>query len=275
MAPQGSPSTASAAAGFAPPPPVAAQLAAVCEVDGPGWRPARTFLDEDLPAFIDAGRRVRGTSTGVSGSLFVLAYARRLIWPVLGEYLLHGRRVDPTWPNVMVDADEEGGSFRIGFRTATVPSTTSTTSSAIEEVVSALLDGHLEQVVEQVHRETRVGNRVLWGDVAVALAQVFMALSWSSPDRSILLSTAREALDARPRLRGLVELDTVRHPSGLGTPCWMVVWRRTCCLAFRCGSEHDRAPYCGTCPLVGLDDRLARFHDAARRYLDLTAGDSR
>ncbi|GAA1383744.1 hypothetical protein GCM10009613_13570 [Pseudonocardia kongjuensis] len=241
------------------PPQVAAQFTADCGIgDGPG-RPARTVVDRDLPSMILAVRRARGAGAAAAGSLLVLAYARRLVWPVLGEHLLHGRWLDPAWANVVIDTDDPGGSFRIGFVGTPQPA-----GPAVGEVVTALVDGHLELLVEQAHRETRAGRRVLWGNVAVAVAQVFLALSWSAPHRDALAGTARDVLAAAPRLRGLVSVESVRHPAADGDR-WMVVWRRTCCLAFRCAAA-DRPSYCGTCPVVPHRDRLASFHRAAGRY---------
>lgn len=225
----------------------------------PGWRPTREVIDSEVPALVESLAQIREASPAVAGSLFVLEYARRLSWPVLAAHLRDGAWLDPGRHNVHLAADP--GPPRIGF--AQAASTDGPRGTG--EVVGALVH-HLDHLVEAVRRTTRVGRRTLWGNVAVAVAQAFMALSWASPGRNRFAERAERGLEGNDRLRGLVTVDAVHHDG----EDWMVVWRRTCCLAFRCDSAGPEPRYCGTCPVLGRSEKEAGFRRAATRYVRMT-----
>ncbi|ODU01298.1 MAG: hypothetical protein ABS81_21030 [Pseudonocardia sp. SCN 72-86] len=240
---------------------VEARFEATTEVPArAGWRPARTVIDRDLDALVDDLKKSRGcTSRAVAGSLFVLDYARRLSWPVLSAHLRLGARLDPSWSNVRL-AVNPTGLPHVGF--AVGPEIGP--AKDVAEVVDALVTGHFAYLVERLHTLTGVGRRTLWGNVAVAVMQVFMAFSWASGDREHFLAAAQRTLANRPEMRGTVSLESVRH----GDQNWMVIWRRTCCLAFRVETQGELS-YCGTCCIVEHDDRVASFHGAADRYIEI------
>ena len=238
-----------------------------------GWRPAWDYLrpdSSDLGGLLARERRVRDAPTdGIAGSLVVLEYARLVSWPVLSAAVREGRWLDPAADNVRVHLVGPPPG-RVGF---VRPPTRCPVG--VRTVIGALLDDHLAHLVEAVHLSTRVGRRVLWGNVAAAVGGAFLALSWLMPERDHFLDHAARYLNADPRLHGLVDLAGAAH----GGQTWMTIGRRACCLAFRCGpgpvtgpggpQAGSRRHYCGTCPVLTEADRAHRFRIAANRYAEL------
>lgn len=240
-----------------------------------GWRPSRDYLrphSSDLGELLAQERHVRDAPTdGIAGSLVVLEYARLVSWPVLSAAVREGRWLDPGADNVRVHLVGPPPR-RVGF--VRMPTRRPV---GVRTVIGALLDDHLAHLVEAVHLSTRVGRRVLWGNVAAAVGGAFLALSWSMPERDHFLDHAARHLDADPRLHGLVDLAAAAH----GGQTWMTIGRRACCLVFRCGPgpgpvagpdghpAGSRRHYCGTCPVLTEADRTHRFRIAATRYAEL------
>ncbi|AEA27031.1 FhuF/siderophore biosynthesis protein [Pseudonocardia dioxanivorans CB1190] len=243
------------------PPTLEARFEATTEVAADaGWRAARAVLDDDLERLVEGVRAVRRcASSAVAGSLFVLDYSRRLGWPVLDAHLRRGAWLDPGRHNVRLSPNATGLP-QVGF----VIGPERGSRRDVGEVVDALVADHLAHLVEAVHRATGVGRRTLWGNVAVALTQVFMAFSWASDDRDRFLTTARQVVADRSPLRGTVLLESVEHRDQE----WMVVWRRSCCLAFRTEPAAPRS-YCGTCCVLEHGERVASFRRAADRYVEI------
>jgi ferric iron reductase protein FhuF len=79
---------------------------------------------------------------------------------------------------------------------------------------STLIDQHLRPLLERTRQTRRIGERVLWGQAAAAIAYAFADISATAA-----ADTARFTdLLPVPGLAGIGEDDTV--------------WRDTCCLAF-------------------------------------------
>lgn len=232
-----------------------------------GWQPAADFLALQLGETIKAERRLRETaSDAVAGSLFTLEYSRRLSWPAVAAQLRDGAWLDPGIDNVQVRLEEDGRT-RLGFVAGP-----RRVSASLLDVVRRLVGSHLELVVDTVHEESGAGRRVLWSNIAAALAGALLAMSWGSSDRSRYVETAREALAVEPRLAGLVTASVVDHAGER----WMRTSRHGCCLAFRCG-PRQQASYCGTCPILDEAEQLHRFRRAATHYkvLESAASESR
>ncbi|MGD9529109.1 IucA/IucC family C-terminal-domain containing protein [Pseudonocardia sp.] len=246
----------------APPLPalVAARFAAETVAAGtPGWWPAAELSHGRLAAAVAAERAARGApSDAVAGSLLVLGYSRLLGWPVLGGAVQEGRWPDPALTGVSVRAERDR-VIGVGFPDA------APRGGDVGRALAALLDEHLDPLVAAVHALTRAPLRVLWSNVAAALAGALLALSWTLPERAGMAAPTRSLLDAEPRLRGLVTVAV----SAQGGEDWMRVVRRGCCLAFRCAPPHGH--WCGTCPVLDEAERERRFQEAAARYRVLEA----
>ena len=117
----------------------------------------------------------------------------------------------------------------------------------LDWTVRRLFDGHLGPLVDALHELAPVGRRLLWGNVAAAVAGGFAALS-ALPDHPFdpehLLLEAPRLLD-RPGspTEGLVELFPFSHGDGTR----LFVRRQTCCLRYRL---HDAPPACLSCRLL-------------------------
>jgi ferric iron reductase protein FhuF len=121
---------------------------------------------------------------------------------------------------------------------------------------SRLFDGHLAPLVEALHELAPVGRRLLWGNVAAAVAGGFAALS-ALPrhpfDPDHLLPEAARLLDVPGApTEGLAELFPVAHDGGTR----LFVRRLTCCLRYRL---PDAPPTCLSCRLLPESERTRRI----------------
>src|SRR5581483_10929270 len=110
-----------------------------------------------------------------------------------------------------------------------------------------LFDGHLGPLVDALHDLVPVGHRLLWGNVAAAVAGRFAALT-GLPDHPFdpdhVLPEAARLLDAPGSpTAGLATLFPVTHDGATR----LFVRRRTCCLRYRL---PDAPPTCLSCRLL-------------------------
>jgi ferric iron reductase protein FhuF len=119
------------------------------------------------------------------------------------------------------------------------------------QLVARVLDDHLDPFLDAVLARTRVGQRLLLGNVAASLAAIFRAVQSSGPlgDGSV-----RERADAffaaGPQLTGLGTWDTITVPGAFG---WY--WDRSaCCLWYQTGGGS----LCEDCSLHDPVERSAR-----------------
>lgn len=190
---------------------------------------------------------VRDTKTGfetdddaVAASLFAEAYAFRVGGDTLAAFAL-GLPV----PNVAPEA----AAVRLDKpRTSAVAYADPTVHPADARTVAAeLIGAHLQPFVAAVHAAFRVGERLLWGNVAAACAIVFRAVE-SSPgtpaaERAAIRARADRLFAAcAPWFDGLGSFTIVENAGRAG---WY--WNRTnCCLWFRTAS----GAMCDNCSLV-------------------------
>jgi ferric iron reductase protein FhuF len=121
------------------------------------------------------------------------------------------------------------------------------------ELVADVIDGHLRPFLDCVQATTRVGTRLLWGNVAASLAAVFRAVHSVGPaGDSAVRARAREFFAAAPMLDGLGEWSTIDVGHALG---WY--WNRTaCCLWYQTGT----GALCDDCSLQDDGARRERRH---------------
>ena len=189
----------------------------------------------------------------VAASLFTQAYAFRVAGVALAAHAL-----DLPLPNVRPDAT----AVRVDTpRPSAVayldPEVQRLAPSAFAEV---LLAGHFGPFVESIHREFRVGERLLWGNVAGSCAMAYRAVESSGADKMQVRERAEEFLAAaREWFDGLGRFTTVERA---GRDGWF--WDRTsCCLWFRTESGQ----LCDNCSLIDvveLHERRVREVSEAR-----------
>jgi ferric iron reductase protein FhuF len=210
---------------------------------------------ERLRAEIDATAAGRGTADAqVAASLYVQSYAFRVPSIAVAAYALDlpAPTTSPTHTAIRISRHRPA-------ELAILDSTCSNIDAV--SLVQALFDEHLAPFVAAVRARTRVGERLLWGNVAASLATIFRALDVAPRGDSGVRSRAGEfERAAGPWLDGLGSYSTIETPEASG---WY--WNRTsCCLWYQTESGF----YCDDCSLRDPAEQTAK------RIADLT-GSSR
>ena len=212
-------------------------------VDEDGWLDCDRIGVADLAGVVDdavdGGGSTRGGSTGggstrggstrggdrqVAASLLVQSYAHRVLAVSLAAFAL-----GLPWPSPTA----EGTSVRVvGGRARALRFRTGTLGDAddVGSLVDAAFRAHLVPFVSTVLTVQRLGERLVWANVAASCAAAFRAIEGVARDRG---DAAEEALVRRratdlvaqvPWLAGTGWFDTGRE--------WR--WQRTaCCLWYR------------------------------------------
>lgn len=200
-----------------------------------------------LGAWIDADAEAVGApDPQVSASMLVQHVSMVLGGATLAAALLHGAlpAADPTRIHV-----SRSSATRWAFRT----SSRVVTLGAPEELLDAWLhdwvDGLLTDLVEAVHRDVRVGRRMLWDNVASAAAANLVFLDWWAPQLELGRLAPQLAGAGSSPVGSTVTFGVIDHGgrSGLRSA------RRSCCLHFRCDPPH----WCPTCPKLDETARTA------------------
>jgi len=221
----------------------------VGEAEGDWLRCDRLTTDAD--ALRDLARSTaagRGTDRDdVAMSLLVQGYAFRIASVAIGAWLLD---------EVVLDVAPERLAIALGrHRPNAVRFDEVRLLAADDPLVGlhqALIDGHLAPLVRTAHDACRVGEALLWSNVAASCASSFGAFMGPLPDRhgeirdraTAFFATARTELASSGRL----------VPVG---PQW--AWeRRACCLWYK-ASGGSR---CADCSLWTDEERQARYREA-------------
>lgn len=225
-------------------------LRASVTADGDDWIGCGVLISD--PGVLDSV--VRATRSGfatdddaVAASLFAQAYAFRVAGVVLAAYAL-GLAIPDADPDVTAVRIDKPRPSAVAYLNPDVRRLDA------DALVAALLDRHLRRFVDAVHGAFRVGERLLWGNVASSCATAFRAVESSGADSARVRDRAGEFFAAaRGCFDGLGEFTTVRHA---GRDGWF--WDRTsCCLWFRTTSGQ----LCDNCSLVDAADLHQRRLD--------------
>ena len=200
----------------------------------------------------DTGRQLGTEDPVVAASLFVQNYAYRVFTLAVASVTVAGVLPDSS-PATMAVSMRRGRPSSIAYldaRVATLdPAALRHDSGLGEDVVDELLlvvTTHLSALVESVRATTRVGNRLLWGNVAASCAVAFRTLEgvlgpWVRP-------LGESFLERSPsNMRGLGSYLLVERGARHG---WFFE-RTTCCL-------YDRLPgavRCADCSRTPRDER--------------------
>ena len=213
-----------------------------CAADAPaadGW-----ILCAELVADASLLRReIEATLPGrrtddiqVAASLYVQSYAYRVASLAVAAYALDlpSPSCDPAVLAVQVQRHRPA---RIAVLD---PACHSLEAPAL---ATRLLDGHLQPFLASVRESTLIGQRLLWGNVASAIASIFGAVHSIGPhgDPAVRQRAATFDEAAEPWLGGLGEWSELEGPEAFG---WY--WNRTsCCLWY----QTDGGWYCEDCSL--------------------------
>jgi ferric iron reductase protein FhuF len=207
-----------------------------------GWLACDSLIADPvaLRNEIDAtavGRKT--TDPQVSASLFTQSYAFRVPSIAIAAWCL-GLSVPSIAPQVTAIRIVRDRPAELAITDATV-ATAAVDASIIAERV---FDGHLAPFIASVRAGTRVGERLLWGNVAASLATIFRAVHGDEllGDPAVRARADEFFTAADPWLHGLGHWSTIRTTDSLG---WYFD-RTTCCLFYRA----DGASYCDDCSLT-------------------------
>ena len=218
-----------------------------------GWISCADLLanPDQLRAQIDATAAGRGTTDPqVAASLYAQAYAFRVPSIAVAAFAL-GLPAPTTAPAAT--------AIRIGrhrpAELATLDPMCRPTDAAT--LATELFDGHLVPFIAAVRAGTRVGERLLWGNVAASIATIFRAVQGSGLGDPDVRSRAEQFEQVTsPWLDGLGAWSTLSVPDAIG---WY--WDRTsCCLWYQTTSGF----YCDDCSLHNPSEQ------AAKRLAELT-----
>jgi ferric iron reductase protein FhuF len=213
-----------------------------CATDAPaadGWITCADLIDDPnrLRAEIDATAPGRGTDDPqVAASLYAQSYAFRAPSIAVAAYALDlpVPSSAPATTAIRITRDRPG-------EVAITDPRCHTTDAA--GLVRELFDEHLAPFIATVRSTTRVGERLLWGNVAASIATLFRAVQSCGPlgDATVRARAGEFTSAAKPWLDGHGDYSTIEVPGALG---WY--WTRTsCCLWYQTASGY----YCDDCSL--------------------------
>ena len=196
--------------------------------DPEGWIAAGDLIaGEQLGSLFELPQRLWDAPTHAAVVLAWKIYTYRLAQPLAVAWA-HAREIPLLSPdNVMLQFLPGAPYINIGLRRGTSAVLSASPASRSRDAVvlpdhsaqiayfsSTLIDGHLRPLVERTKQIQRVGERVLWGQTAAAMAYAFADVSPTAMQDTALFTS----LLPFPELAGVGEDETV--------------WRSTCCLAF-------------------------------------------
>lgn len=213
---------------------------------GPNWLACEPLLADPvrLRDAVAPTATGRGTDRAqVAMSLFVQGYAFRIASLAIGAWLVDGLvvDVDPTRCSVSVERDRPNA---VGLdRLTLVP-----TAEPLAGLHASLVDDHLASLVSSAHAACRVGEALLWGNVAAACASAFGAFT-ELPGRRLEIRDRAEAFfsTATPALASAGAIVRLSDR-------W--AWeRKSCCLWY----STDSGFRCEDCSLWTQAERQARY----------------
>ena len=182
--------------------------------DPTGWVPAAQFTDGSaLPGLIAMAEARWGAGPATAAALAWKSYAYWVTLPAALGYAV-GRVPDLSAGNVLVKLHGIPPFVEIGLRGGHVE----TGSDLAGYLRRTLLDGHLDPVLDGLHRRVRLGRRTLLGSLASAVAYSLTRAADALPGP---VGPTAATLLAALGVADLVEI----------TPD-LRVQRKTCCLAF-------------------------------------------
>jgi len=196
--------------------------------DPSGWTAADDLVSgERIASLFELPQRLWNTPEHAAAVLAWRFYTYRLAQPLATAWATARELPLLSADNVLVQLLPAAPYIAVGLRrgtSAVLP--TSPASRAPGAIVlrdegaqldffrSTLIDGHLRPLVERTREIQRVGERMLWGQAAAAIAYAFADVSASAMLDTALFTGALPF----PDLAGVGEDETV--------------WRITCCLSF-------------------------------------------
>ena len=214
---------------------------------GGEWIRCEPLVDEPayLADLVASTKEGRGTDRDdVAMSLFVQGYAFRIASLAIGAWVMGDAIIDVA-PSRMSVAFGRHRPNAVAVDVASLV----VVDDSLRGLHDTLIDGHLARMVACAHNACRVGEALLWGNVAAGCAASFGAFATELATRRVEIRDRADAFfdGARPEVRGA---GTLVH---LGDR-W--AWeRKSCCLWYLTASAFK----CEDCSLWTDDERKARY----------------
>ncbi|HLM18565.1 MAG TPA: IucA/IucC family C-terminal-domain containing protein [Acidimicrobiia bacterium] len=212
---------------------------------GGAWWSCAKLIDDRavLSAVIERTKDGFGTDdVGVAASLFTQAYAFRVTSISLAAHAL-GLPVPAIVPDQTAVRLDKPRPSAVALLDAPLGRPDASLLAA------GVIGAHLAPFVAAVHDAFRVGERLLWGNVAASCAVVYRAVEGEAGDpneAAAVRARAAAFVAAEPRFAGLGEFSTLDRGDAHS---WH--WDRTnCCLWYQTASGS----YCDNCSLRDADE---------------------
>jgi iron complex transport system ATP-binding protein len=225
-------------------------LRVTVDPSGGEWVPCDALVSDPdaLSTLVRTTMAGRGTDRlDVATSLLVQGYAFRFAAIAIGGWLLADAVIDLS----PADASIALGRHRpnaVGLRDPDLrPDADALT--ALAAVHDTLVEQHLARLVDTAHRSCRIGEALLWGNVAAACASSFGAFANELGDRRAEIRGRADTFfaTARPAIRDAGRLVAVGD---------RFAWERSsCCLWYR----TDAGSRCEDCSLWTPAEREATY----------------
>ena len=209
------------------------------------------------------------TNRHVAGSAFIIAYLTRLVWPVIGQYVLERRVPDVSLSNLAFHLTAGSFGSQIDATALTHPyfallpdDPSATHSDAVVVIDEAalhfrlkqwLFDDNLAKVIEALNRAAQASIKISQNAVAAACAQAFHRLYpvVENPDAIVQKASALFNDQTSPVYQQ-VTMEVFKHQD----KCGFFARRRGCCLAWRTEIADG---YCSNCILVPREEQDRHF----------------
>ena len=234
------------------------------------WTRARDLFqgdDQRLGELVAAyGQRAwESSNRHVAASAFLVAYLSRVVFPLVGQYVLAGRVPDVSldnlafhWNGPAIDAT---GLERLAFTTlpgdpaSGHPDAAGAADSAAlyAQLRKRLFRDNLEIVIPDLQRSAGASAKVSWNAVAAAFSQALNRL-YAVAGRPEDVVRAAETVFSDPEspIYGQLTMEEFGHSGRKG----FFSRRRGCCLWWRSPRAND---YCSNCILLPRQEQDRRF----------------
>lgn len=199
----------------------------------------------------------------ISASLTVQGIAMHLLGAVLAGVVHHRALITTAAEDVHIAA--MGPMFAVAASAGEVM-TAATPAELLEPFAEHWIDGHARRLVEDVRAVRRVGEALLWGNVASAVAATFVFFDWwdasvgnrALADQVLMLGT--------PRLGASAWLAPLEVDGRVG----LRSERSACCLLAKVPDTH----VCPTCPLSTVEQRMRTTEQHVRHLFAVQRGEA-
>ncbi|MCY4364956.1 MAG: hypothetical protein OXE17_01820 [Chloroflexi bacterium] len=238
----------------------------------PDWMTARELFqgdDQRLGGLVAAyGQRAWDSSNRhVAGSAFLVAYLSRVVFPLVGQYVLEQRVPDVSldnlafhWNGAAIDAT---GLVRLKF--AALPDDAAADHADVvvtaggpalyDQLKAWLFEDNLEPVIEALRRAAGASVKVSWNAAAAAFSQALNRLYATEAARERVVEAAEAVfVDPDSPVSGQLTMEEFEHGERSG----FFSRRRGCCLWWRSPRANE---YCSNCILLPREEQDRRFRE--------------